>query len=164
MWYLEKVVFVSLVPPITLSLLCLLKSYTRCKQKLTAASFCTVSLHQQPWILVELWLSIPPDTDVFVLLVHYCSRINGHLFFDTGTGNNRRAIDMNRIANALGNEVTSALPALHVFTGCDTGSAFVGKGKVRPLKLMQGSTKHIQTFKQLGVVADTLPSDVMEGL
>jgi len=29
---------------------------------------------------------------------------------------------------------------------------------------MQGSTKHIQTFKQLGVVADTLPSDVMEGL
>ena len=51
-----------------------------------------------------------------------------------------------------------------MFTGCDTGSAFVGKGKVRPLKLMQGSTKHIQTFKQLGVVADTLPSDVMEGL
>jgi len=30
-------------------------------------------------------------------------------------------------------------------------SAFVGKGKVRPLKLMQRSTKHIQTFKQLGV-------------
>jgi len=71
---------------------------------------------------------------------------------------------VNRIANALGNEVTSALPALHAFTGCDTVRAFVGKGKVRPLKLMQGSTKNIQTFKQLGVVADTLPSDVMEGL
>ena len=28
-----------------------------------------------------------PDTDVFVLLVHYCSRIGGYLFFDTGTFN-----------------------------------------------------------------------------
>ena len=41
------------------------------------------------------------------------------------------------IYDSLGPDVCSALPGMHALTGCDTVSAFVGKGKVAALKLVQ---------------------------
>ena len=38
----------------------------------------------------------------------------------------------------------------HVFTGCDTVSAFAGKGKVTPLKLASKNEKYISAFTSLG--------------
>jgi len=105
-----------------------------------------------------------PDTDVFVILIHYCSRINRQIFFDTGTGNNRRLIDVNKIASALGSDVTAALPAFHAFTGCDTVSAFFGKGKKRPFAMMRKATNHIHTFHLVGNSAVDLSSDVENSL
>lgn len=37
----------------------------------------------------------------------------------------------------VGEDLCLALPALHAFTWCDTTSAFVRKGKMRPLKLLK---------------------------
>ena len=105
-----------------------------------------------------------PDTDVFLLLVHYCNRIGTRLLFDTGLGNNRRLIDVCKVLSNLGHDVASALPAFHAFTGCDTVSAFVSKGKKRPFKLLQNSQQHTETFQLLGQSADSLPDEVMQGL
>ena len=37
--------------------------------------------------------------------------------------------------------VSNALLGLHAYKGCDTVSAFSGKGKVKPLKLMMKNEK-----------------------
>ena len=46
-----------------------------------------------------------------------------------GTGKNFTYIHNNDVCNDLGNEKSMALPVYHSFTGCDTTSAFLGKGK-----------------------------------
>jgi hypothetical protein len=93
-----------------------------------------------------------------VLLVHYCELINRSVLFDTGTGNNRRKIDVNKIASAIGVDVAAALPAFHAFTGCDTVSAFVGKGKKRLFDLMCKESRHVLAFKVLGSSATDIPN------
>ena len=44
-----------------------------------------------------------------------------------------------------------ALLGLHAFTGCDTVSAFSGKGKVIPFKLVFENQKFITAFSKVGV-------------
>ena len=46
-----------------------------------------------------------------------------------GTGKNFMYIHINDVCNDLGNDKSVALPVFHCFTGCDTTSAFFGKGK-----------------------------------
>ena len=58
-----------------------------------------------------------PDTDVFVLAVgHKCS-FDASLYFVTVTGNNCRIIDINKIQEELGSDLSSALIGFHSFTG-----------------------------------------------
>jgi len=38
--------------------------------------------------------------------------------------------DVQKVANMLGKDKCQALLGLHSFTGCDTVSAFAGKGKI----------------------------------
>ena len=40
---------------------------------------------------------------------------------------------------------------LHAYTGCDTVSAFAGRGKVSALKLLQRNEKFCETFQKVGV-------------
>ena len=74
------------------------------------------------------------DTDVVVILVG--------LFFDLvtiqpscdfwiafGMGKNYRLYHINSICESLGEPRSRALPVFHAFSGCDTTSAFNGKGK-----------------------------------
>jgi len=100
-----------------------------------------------------------PDTDVFVILLSYADSIPQPLIFDTGTGNKRRLLDIKAIANVLGSGVASALPGFHSFTGCDCTSAFVRRGKLKPFKLLQSSSRFQEAFRELGnsdVVNDDL--------
>jgi len=54
------------------------------------------------------------------------------------------------VACALGKDVCNALPALHSFTGCDSVSAFAGKGKLGCLKIMRKESEYQEMFGQLG--------------
>ena len=46
-----------------------------------------------------------------------------------GVGKNYRNIPVHIIASRVGPEKASALPFFHAFTGCDTTSAFAGRGE-----------------------------------
>lgn len=105
-----------------------------------------------------------PDTDVFILLIHYSSSIGKPTLFDTGVGDKRRIIDVTSLSTTLGSELTLALPAFHAFTGCDTVSAFVGKGKKRPLQVLRKNRAFITTFQKIGEAGDKMSDDVMKGL
>ena len=58
---------------------------------------------------------------------------------------------MNLLTCLLSKEILmKSLIDFHSFTGCDTISAFTGRVKVKPLKLMLRDTRFVETFAQLG--------------
>ena len=91
-----------------------------------------------------------PDTDVFILLLRFVRHINQTVLFDTGTGDKRRLVNVQAVAKDLGDEINLALVALHAFTGCDTTSAFVRRGKVKPLTLLKKHPEFLPAFHALG--------------
>ena len=60
-------------------------------------------------------------------------------------------------------DLRRALIGFHAFTGCDSISAFAGKGKKRPFKLLMKSQDYIETFQMLGQ-SWNLDDDVIERL
>ena len=53
----------------------------------------------------------------------------------TGRGNKRRFIDINGISQKYGENTCEALPGFHASTGCESVSAFSGKGKQSAIRL-----------------------------
>ena len=106
-----------------------------------------------------------PDTDVFIITLSCLSPITSDLFLQTGKRDKRRIINLQAIKESLDGEIPeteeysiddfmSALPGLHSFTGCDSTSAFSGKGKVKALKLMINSARFVTLFQHLGTSWD----------
>ena len=73
-------------------------------------------------------------TTIYLLFVH---NFHCQVYIKCGTKCRESFVDMKKVAAAVGQDICSALPGVHSFTGCDTVSAFGGKGKVSALKLMQ---------------------------
>jgi hypothetical protein len=93
------------------------------------------------------------------LLISHCHRIKRETLFETGSGNNRRILNVNHIAHAVGPDVAEALPAFHSFTGCDTTSSFVRKGKRGPYKLLSTNQCFITLYKDFGSIMDWMTSE-----
>uniref|UniRef100_UPI00358F49B5 uncharacterized protein n=1 Tax=Myxine glutinosa TaxID=7769 RepID=UPI00358F49B5 len=91
-----------------------------------------------------------PDTDIFVILLHYASSLNINIHLDTGTRKQRQLIDITALAKSLGSDHATALMGLYTFTGDDCNSAFRGKGKVGPLKKHQKYPRFQKAFIDLG--------------
>ena len=116
-----------------------------------------------------------PDTEVFLVGITASNQIIANLFIRTGTKNKARIISIPKVKEVLQMKydlndmqlVSNALHGLHAFTGCDTVSAFSGKGKVKPLLLMMKNEKYITTFAAIQVEHSTTctrrdtPDDVL---
>ena len=87
---------------------------------------------------------------MFLLLMKYAPNMTVPLVMDTGVGNKCRMISINAAVKSVGEDISNVLLPLHAFTGCDTTSAFVRKGKIGPLRLLQKNTRFIPTFASLG--------------
>ena len=70
-----------------------------------------------------------PDADVAVPACTLSHSINANMIFCIDTKQRMRYLDMTAIGQSLGEDVCKAQPGMHVLTGCDSTSAFVGKGK-----------------------------------
>ena len=86
------------------------------------------------------------DSDIFFILLHYAKSSTVNIIFDMGD----RLININQLAEDFSQEHISALLALHAFTGADCTSAFKGKGKVRPIKILNQNSKFMQIFAEVG--------------
>ncbi|KAG1673900.1 Kinesin-like protein KIF12 [Nymphon striatum] len=94
---------------------------------------------------------VSDDTDVFVLCLAFCEEIPSRLFQKSGTQARIQYIDINKVANVFGTENCKALLGLHdAITGCDTVSAFAGRGKVNAIKLLKSNTGFRNALKDLG--------------
>ena len=103
-----------------------------------------------------------PDTDVLVLCLGHSSDIGGTIYFHTGVGEKERTISIPEIKEKLQLQLRNsdttvsidnlcrALIGFHAISGCDSVSAFAGKGKKRPFKLLMKSQDYIETFQMLG--------------
>ena len=92
-----------------------------------------------------------PDTDVEVIAIHFQQRISARLTFVSGTKDKLRIVDVPALVNKLGSDVCAALPGLHALTGCDSWSAFFGKGKKTALGVIQNDQEICKGLALLGV-------------
>ena len=92
---------------------------------------------------------ISEDTDVIVLALAFFRNI-GDIYIRCGTRNRTRYIDISKLGSCLGQNICNSLIGLHAFTGCDTVSAFGGKGKVSALKLVMNQEIYQNALSQLG--------------
>ena len=106
-------------------------------------------------------LVVTPDTDIAMLFLAFSRQITSNLYLRTLTGNKVKIWNINdikrnltpRLSNNVSssiNDVCDALIGLHAYTGCDSVSAFAGKGKTKAVKLLLNSDDFIMLFKQLG--------------
>lgn len=91
-----------------------------------------------------------PDSDLFFILLLYVHELTITVLFETGTGNRKRLINLTELAEDYTAEYSTALAALHVFTKCDTTSAFKGVGKIKPIKILQKNPRFHVILAQLG--------------
>jgi len=89
------------------------------------------------------------DTDVAIILLFHSAKFGARIWMDAGTGNKRRYVAINAITASLGRDMCAALPGLHAFTGSDFTSAFVRKGKARPLAILEKNQEYQGAFRQL---------------
>ncbi len=92
------------------------------------------------------------DTDVFILLLYHARFINAHVWMDVGVNakNNRRMVDISRLATQLTRPLCDALPSFHALTGCDYTASFMRKAKWKPFKIMRASDKFTTAMSRLG--------------
>lgn len=58
-----------------------------------------------------------PDTDVFIILMGLKSSLDAAVYKDTGTGNNRRFISIDKVSEDIGADMCSAIIGFHFFAG-----------------------------------------------
>ena len=103
------------------------------------------------------------DTDVFILSLAFHAEVGAALFQKCGTKTRRRVVDISKVAATVGEGVCKALIGMHAYTGCDTVSAFAGKGKAKALKLLTTSRENQDTFTKVGQEWD-IPPELMDKL
>ena len=87
----------------------------------------------------------PKDSDIFILL-YFAKPFMVDILMDTG----ETLINISHLADNYSQEHIAAPLALHAFTGADCTSAFKGKRKVRPIKLLSQNSKFIHIFAAVG--------------
>ncbi|KAJ8358200.1 hypothetical protein AAFF_G00026150 [Aldrovandia affinis] len=95
------------------------------------------------------------DTDVLLLCLANYADISCPLFQNCGTKNRVRYLDITKLRQALGDCVCNAVIGMYALTGCDTLSAFAGRGKLRALKLIMRSEHFQEVFRKLGHVGSS---------
>ena len=106
----------------------------------------------------EVYIS-SPDTDVFILLIHFYPHLCPATTFWTGKAPNIRDIDICKIYESLGPKHADAILAFHTFTGCDQTVRFYGKSETEFYKTFKNANIECLTpFINLGQDI-SMPSD-----
>ena len=90
------------------------------------------------------------DTDVVVLAVAMFRKIKPEeMWIALGSGANLRYIGVHEIANKLDSSACAAFPMFHALTGCDTVSAFAGRGKTTAWESWKAFPEVTEAFAEL---------------
>jgi len=109
----------------------------------------------------ELFI-VSPDTDVFLLLIHYYPQLCVSTTFRTGTGNNLRDINIRDMYEAVGPHHADAILGFHVFSGCDQTGRFYGKSKSECFRIfLKYNQEELLPFASLGCVSSVTADEIL---
>jgi hypothetical protein len=74
-----------------------------------------------------------------------------------------RLLDVKGIIADTGEDICIDLPTLHAFSGCDSTNAFVHKGKVAAIWLLQRNSEFVDTFMLFETTEET-PGHILDKL
>jgi len=96
---------------------------------------------------------IANDTDVIIIAVSHFTQLKSlgleQLWVSFGTGKRRRWIPIHDLCAHMGPEKSKGLLFFHAFSGCDTVSGFIGKGKTYFLQTWNVLPDITETFAKL---------------
>ena len=96
-------------------------------------------------------LVLSPDTDVFIICLSFQPVIDANYRRIIDIGAVVENIDQNpNLCESSKESLLSVFAGFHSFTGCDTVSAFAGRGKIKPLMLMMKSKDYVEMFASFG--------------
>jgi hypothetical protein len=102
------------------------------------------------------------DTDIVVLAISFFSRLSlSELWIHFGTGKCARLLAVHEICACIGIDKCHVLPAFHALTGCDTTSAFRGKGKKSAWLTWESYPEVTHALKNLSLMQTDVNSDTM---
>ena len=105
---------------------------------------------------------VSSDIDVVVIGVSVFNDLGlEQLWITFGKGKDMRWLPIHTIVAKLGPR-SKALPFFHVFTGCDTVSAFVGKGKKTAWQAWNVYDNATETFRSLSKPCDSLTEQAID--
>ena len=102
------------------------------------------------------------DTDVFILCLVFKSFIPATICVKCGTQARTRYISVTQVLERHGSRMCRCLPGLHAFTGCDSVSAFAGKGTLTALKLARQNPSIQELFQRVGMAWEVSKELFME--
>ena len=106
-----------------------------------------------------------PDTDVFLILLHYCNQLPNITLFRTGKGDTLRDISVQECFEKLGPNKVRAILGFHTFTGCDQTGKFNTKSKLTCWKVFEKADESIlNAFASLGSEENLPTLEVLEHL
>ena len=70
-----------------------------------------------------------------------------------------RHISINQVYERIGKSLALSLPAFHAFFGSDYSAAFSRRGKIKPLKLLEGDIETQRVFAKFGEIDFDLDND-----
>ena len=96
-------------------------------------------------------LIMSPDSDVALIALPKISLFpeGTVVLFRTGKGSSSRTLNLTAIAESMGHENSTGILGYQAFSGCDTTSAFCGKGKKRGIRLALNHN-FMSAFAKLG--------------
>ncbi|XP_061712127.1 uncharacterized protein LOC133521274 [Cydia pomonella] len=106
------------------------------------------------------------DSDVVVIAISFYFTLHDlkELWISFGTGKHHNYIPVHEVANHLGADKAEALRGYHVFTGCDTVSAFYSKSKTLTWNTWQRYPEVTAAFKGLSNPLEEMPENVFNTL
>ena len=87
--------------------------------------------------------------DVGILAIYYKDQIQCNFFVEIGSRSKRRILSVSLISENIGKEMSDALPALHVVSGCDSTSSVNGIGKQRMYKVVKSADRFKAALVQM---------------
>ncbi|CAM4649015.1 unnamed protein product [Leuciscus chuanchicus] len=103
------------------------------------------------------YYSMPPMPQERDTQSIHSDKIEAPLFLKCGTRTRTRLVAIRKVAATVGMDTCRALVGLSAYTGCDTVSAFAGKGKTRGLTLLMNNKETQDTVLKLGQEWDLSP-------
>ena len=93
---------------------------------------------------------VSEDADVLVLCLAFNSFIPSSIFTYCSSQTRVKYLNVARIVERTGAGICKSLPRFHAFTGCDTVSAFQGRGIVLVFQIMAQDQGFQEVFQGLG--------------